>query len=116
MALADLGAGASGLDQADIQPVADLSETGEHCSGIVGPAALRSPRQRSHYGRGMSGTVTLEFLTSQQARILDELANMRADYAVLRAIVQKMDLNTDCSSRNDEAGRTGFWPPFGQRQ
>jgi hypothetical protein len=39
----------------------------------------------------MSGMVTLEFLAGQQARILEELANMRADHAVLLAIVQRMD-------------------------
>lgn len=39
----------------------------------------------------MSETVTLEFLASQQARLLDEMANMRADHAVLLAIVQRMD-------------------------
>lgn len=39
----------------------------------------------------MSGTVTLEFLAGQQQRILEELANMRADHAVLLAIVQRMD-------------------------
>lgn len=39
----------------------------------------------------MSGTVTLDFLASQQARILDEVASMRTDHAVLLAIVQRMD-------------------------
>jgi hypothetical protein len=39
----------------------------------------------------MSGAVTLEFLARQQARILEELANMRADHARLLAIVQRMD-------------------------
>jgi hypothetical protein len=39
----------------------------------------------------MSETVTPEFLAGQQARILDELANMRADHTVLLAIVQRMD-------------------------
>lgn len=39
----------------------------------------------------MSGTVTLEFLAGQQTRILEELANMRADHAVLLAMVQRMD-------------------------
>jgi hypothetical protein len=39
----------------------------------------------------MSETVTLELLAGQQARILDELANMRADHTVLLAIVQRMD-------------------------
>lgn len=40
----------------------------------------------------MSGeAVPLEFLASQQARILEEMANMRVDHAVLLAIVQRMD-------------------------
>jgi hypothetical protein len=39
----------------------------------------------------MSGIVTLEFLAGQQARSLEELANMRADHAALLAIVRHMD-------------------------
>lgn len=39
----------------------------------------------------MSGAVTLEFLAGQQARILEELANIRADHAGRPAIVQRMD-------------------------
>ena len=39
----------------------------------------------------MSGTVTLEFLAGQQTKIIEELANIRADHAVLLAIVQRMD-------------------------
>jgi hypothetical protein len=39
----------------------------------------------------MSGTVTLEFLAGQGARILEELANMRADHAALLTIAQRMD-------------------------
>ena len=35
--------------------------------------------------------VTLEFLARQQAQILSELANMRADHTVLLAIVQRVD-------------------------
>ena len=34
---------------------------------------------------------TLEFLAQQQARILTELADMRADMTVLLAIVQRLD-------------------------
>jgi hypothetical protein len=39
----------------------------------------------------MPDTVTLEFLAQQQARILSELADMRADMTVLLAIVQRLD-------------------------
>lgn len=35
--------------------------------------------------------VTLEFLAQQQARIINELADQRADMGVLLAIVQRMD-------------------------
>lgn len=36
-------------------------------------------------------TVTLAFLAQQQAKIIGELADQRADMAVLLAIVQRMD-------------------------
>ena len=39
----DLAAGVGGLDQADIQRVTDLSETGKHYSGIIARVALRLP-------------------------------------------------------------------------
>ena len=46
----------------------------------------------ARYIRSMSESpATLDFLAEQQARILAELANMRADHAVLLAIVQRMD-------------------------
>lgn len=41
MALAHPGAAACGLDDADVQPMADLSEAGEHCSGIIDRTTLR---------------------------------------------------------------------------
>ncbi|HET6609878.1 MAG TPA: hypothetical protein VFG62_24630 [Rhodopila sp.] len=41
----------------------------------------------------MSGNpVTLEFLGAQQARIINEMADMRADMGVLLAIVQRLDV------------------------
>ena len=40
---------------------------------------------------GDKTVVSLQFLAGQQAKIIDELPNMRADHAVLLAIVQHMD-------------------------
>jgi len=37
--------------------------------------------------------VTLDFLAQQQAQIINELANQRADMTVLLAIVQRLDLS-----------------------
>lgn len=40
----------------------------------------------------MSGNpVTLEFLAQQQAKLLNEMADQRADMAVLLAITQRLD-------------------------
>jgi len=39
----------------------------------------------------MNGPVTLDFLAPQQARIIKEMADMRADMTVLLAIVQRLD-------------------------
>lgn len=35
--------------------------------------------------------VTLEFIAAQQARVINELADMRADMTVLLAITQRLD-------------------------
>lgn len=35
--------------------------------------------------------VTLEFIAAQQARVINELADMRADMVVLLAITQRLD-------------------------
>jgi hypothetical protein len=75
-------------------PQPNVSEEDKRLASAAEPQR-RSRRATSKRAQGdgnrMSGMVTLEFLAGQQARILEELANMRADHAVLLAIVQRMD-------------------------
>ncbi|HUN41228.1 MAG TPA: hypothetical protein VMU81_13140 [Acetobacteraceae bacterium] len=53
---------------------------------------------------GQSGrSTTLEFLAQQQAKIINELADQRADMAVLLAIVQRLDGSTQGLVGEDRA-------------
>jgi hypothetical protein len=58
----------------------------------------------------MSEAVSLDFLAQQQAKILNELADMRADMTVLLAITQRLDatvggLSNEMRALHSQLGR-----------